>query len=198
MRRGPPTWLLAAGAALAGVVLAARRPLRPEEPDDPVPAPREPLDPYANYEPPTNCDPTEKPGARALRDFVLGRFGGTDLGIIRQCDNKPDEHEEGRAWDWGIADPAHPADVAGFLRWLLASDTHGRPHAQARRLGVMYVIYNRQMWRSYDRPGQPRGAWYPYAGPDPHNTHIHISLSRAGAAGSTSFHRSDAQDGASA
>jgi hypothetical protein len=51
----------------------------------------------------------------------------------------------------------------------------------ARRLGVMYIIFNRKIWRSYD-PG-----WGSYSGTNPHTDHIHISLSYDGSTGRTSF-----------
>jgi hypothetical protein len=117
-----------------------------------------------------------------LRDHVLQNFGGTDLGIVRACDQGgKSEHKEGRAWDWGI--PAS-ADVEGFLSWMLDNNAEN-----ARRAGIMYLIYNRQAWRSYKDPH-----WADYTGVDPHDTHIHISLSRAGGAGLTSLYQSGAMD----
>ena len=187
-------WLGLAAAGAGLLLLSSKR--KRDKPRGPEPAiPAIPLDDYADYEPPGECDPAAKPGTQAFRLLVLRQFGGGDLGITRVCDDTPDEHEEGRAWDWGIVPgatmpgtPYQPADVAGFLAWLLGPDAEGRLHAIARRAGVMYVIYDRQMWRAYDAPGRPRGRWYPYTGPDPHDTHIHVSFSRAGAAGLTSLY----------
>ena len=68
--------------------------------------------------------------------------------------------------------PRWPADVDGFLEWLLCTDMHGNEHANARRAGVMYLIYNRRIWRAYDKAGQPKGKWYPYGGSDDHTTPI--------------------------
>jgi hypothetical protein len=117
-----------------------------------------------------------------LRDHVLQHFGGTDLGITRECGvGGKSEHKEGRAWDWGI--PAS-ADVDGFLSWLLDSNAEN-----ARRAGIMYLIYNHQAWRAYKDPH-----WVPYTGPDPHDTHIHISLSRQGGAGLTSLYQTGMMD----
>lgn len=41
---------------------------------------------------------------------------------------------------------------------------------------VKYVIHNRRIWRSYDKPNLP--AWTPqeYWGENPHVTHMHISI----------------------
>jgi peptidoglycan hydrolase-like protein with peptidoglycan-binding domain len=79
------------------------------------------------------------------------------------------------------------------IRWLLASDAAGHPYANARRLGIMYIIWNNQIWGSY-RAGD---GWRPYstcaAHPEArsdttcHRDHIHFSLSWAGAQGRTSF-----------
>jgi len=156
-----------------------------------------PIEPYAEREIQTSCDPIAKPGVLRFREYVMTRFGGGDVGIIRECNlSRPSEHQEGRAWDWGLVPGAHigdgvavwPADVEGFLEWLLCRDDLGNEHANARRAGVMYLIHDRRIWRAYDKPGQPRGSWYPYQGPDPHTTHIHLSFGRAGANAETSLY----------
>lgn len=155
--------------------------------DETPAAPPSELDDYAARDLTTGCDPTEKQGAMKLRAFILEHFGGADWGITRECHiGSPSEHHEGRAFDWGIVDGG--ADVDAFLDWLLSPDGFGRPHANARAAGVMYAIYDRRIWRSYDKPGQPRGHWYPYFGDDPHVDHVHISLSRAGGDGLTSLY----------
>ena len=63
----------------------------------------------------------------------------------------------------------------------------------ARRLGVMYVIFNNRMWGAWD------GRWHDYNGCSAkkrqahaydnacHRTHMHISLSWNGARGRTTF-----------
>ena len=81
----------------------------------------------------------------------------------------------------------------GEGRVLLAGDAAGHPYANARRLGIMYIIWNNQIWGSY-RAGE---GWRAYgqcaAHPEPgydascHRDHIHFSLSWAGAQGRTSF-----------
>jgi hypothetical protein len=73
---------------------------------------------------------------------------------------------------------------------LLAPDPRtGDPHALARRAGIMYIIRDRRMWRAYPWAGAPRGAWAPYQGDSAHTDHVHLSLSRRGAAGETSLYR---------
>jgi hypothetical protein len=145
----------------------------------------EPVDAYADLDLATGCDPSPKPGVVQFRNYVLARFGGRDLGIGVPCTSttKPSEHTEGRAWDWGVS-PGAVADT--FLEWLLAAEGD-EPHAILRRAGVMYVIFNRRMFRAYG----PR-EWLPYSGTNPHVDHVHLSFSRAGASGATSFYRGNA------
>ena len=47
----------------------------------------------------------------------------------------------------------------------------------------MYVIWNKRIWGSY----AASSGWRAYGGASPHTDHVHISLSRAGASGATSF-----------
>lgn len=135
---------------------------------------------YAARELDPECDPTEKEHVQAFRRTVLKKFGGRDAGIVRACNiGKSSQHHRGTAWDWGLPLKGGKFDkptADRFLRWLLASDAKGRPHARARRAGVMYMIYNRRMWRSY---GPNAFKWMPIpATSNPHTDHIHLSFSR--------------------
>ncbi len=151
-------------------------------PPSPGVSPLPPLDDYAALDRQTDCNPVEQPGAIALRQRVLEQIGGYDAGIVRGCDvGGTSEHKEGRAWDWGCS----PAQAARLFAWLLAPDALGRPHANARRAGIMYLIYNRRIWRAYRER-----AWMAYSGSSPHTDHVHLSLSRAGGAGLTSLYAS--------
>ncbi len=121
-----------------------------------------------------------KPGLDALRNLLLATYGGRDLGVTRGCSiGGTSEHKEGRAWDWGLnsAVPAEKAVADQFLAWLLAPGPNGMAGYNARRLGVMYVIYNRQIWSSY----RASAGWRKYNGGESHADHIHISLDWAGA-----------------
>lgn len=59
--------------------------------------------------------------------------------------------------------------------------------ANHQRLGVNFVIWNRQSWHR-SRAGQP-GAWKPYSGDSDHTDHVHVSFlnpadrARSGAGG---------------
>lgn len=159
--------------------------------DDEDTWPSQGLDDYAPHEPtPAGaCSPTAKPGVLMFRQWALGRWPerpGSPQNILRDCSiGASTEHWEGRAWDWMIGS-AESAEA--FLKTLLAPSPRGEPDELARRAGIMYMIYNRRMWRAYPLGNQPRG-WAPYTGPNPHTDHIHFSFSRAGAAGETSLYR---------
>ncbi len=47
----------------------------------------------------------------------------------------------------------------------------------ARRFGIMYIIWNHQIWGTY----APQRGWAPYTGSVPHTDHIHFSFSWDGA-----------------
>lgn len=142
------------------------------------------VDAYAGYEPQRLCDPTVKPGTRALAGLLLAAVPGTGhLGITRDCSLGPtSEHKEGRAFDWAVA-PSQRGEVERVLARLLATDPAGNPHALARRMGVMYIVWDGRIWASY----RADEGWRPFPGPNPHEGHVHISLSRDGAAGRTTL-----------
>ena len=153
----------------------------------PLPAWSGPAEPFAVSDLETGCDyPDEKPGAQALRSFVLGHVGGRDLGISRPCERGgKSEHKRGRAWDWGMsaADPEESGKVTALLDWLLAPGPDGQPAEMFRRMGLMYVIWDGKVWSTLFKE------WRPYTGLSPHTDHVHFSLSWPGALGETSFFR---------
>ncbi|GAC1324893.1 MAG: hypothetical protein NVSMB13_07030 [Mycobacteriales bacterium] len=158
-----------------------------------VPVPGSPsastsIESLSPYIPQTSCDPSAKPGAIALEQLVLRTYPATgSSGIVNTCaaEGQVSEHSEGRAWDWQVSsqDPAQRASADALLNWLLATDSRGHRAAMARRLGIMYMIFDHRIWDSYaDEQG-----WRPYTGANPHTDHVHISLSWAGAWARTSY-----------
>jgi hypothetical protein len=155
-------------------------------------------DGFADYDGQTLCSPTPKPGARKLAALLVRTYGPASIGITRACSQGgTSEHKEGRALDWmlSVRVPAQRAKVQAFLAWLLATDSNGNQAAMARRLGIMYIGWNNQMWRAYGTPG-----WGDLKGCSTtpamkassydttcHRNHVHLSLSWDGAAGLTSF-----------
>lgn len=170
---GPSVWTRSGGTPVAAAAESAGEPTAPVEP-------------YADHAGQSECSPEERPGVQAFRDLVLAAYPDTeDGGIVRDCaTGGRSEHKEGRAWDWMLDahDPEDAAAAAEVLEWLLAPDADGEPHALARRLGVMYVIWDGRIWTT-SRPG----SWQPYRGASPHEDHVHISFGHDGAAGTTSF-----------
>ncbi len=184
--------------ALVGVPAAAVAPV----PTASVPLPPE-LDIAAFYEKQTICDPTPRPGATALQNVLLATYGPATIYIPRTCTSSTSEHFDGRAVDWmrSVRVPAEKEMADAFLAWLLAPAPDGTPHAIARRMGIMYIIWDSRMIRMYD----PARSWTEYRGClDPanagpgldttcHRNHVHISMSWDGAAGVTSWWTGAAQ-----
>jgi peptidoglycan hydrolase-like protein with peptidoglycan-binding domain len=147
------------------------------------------IEPLAALDQQSRCDPSAKPGVIKFRHLVLSTYPGTGSdGIVRACNiGGTSEHKEGRAWDWKVSahSPRQRAEAQALLRWLLAPDSEGHQAAMARRLGIMYIVWDRHMWRAYDAGA----GWQPYTRGEAHTDHVHFSFSRAGAAGRTSFWR---------
>lgn len=182
----PTTWTgVANGAPVPGEGLSA-----------PMPGPL-PVADYLpiSYDGQTDCDPAAKPGAIRIDQIIKSTYGATEyVGIPRGCDvGGRSEHKEGRAIDWmvDVREPAERAKAEAFLNWLLGPDAAGRMAGNANMLGVMYIGWHDRMWRGY----KPEQGWAELKGcfskPDKksdnycHRNHIHISLTRAGGAGST-------------
>ena len=182
-------------ALLTGLVSAPARAIAPL-PTTAVPMPAE-LDAAAFYESQKVCDPTPRPGATALKDLLLATYGPATVYIPRSCTSSTSEHFDGRAVDWmrSVRVPAEKEMADAFVAWLLAPAADGTPHEMARRLGIMYIIWDSRMIRMYD-PGR---GWTEYRGClDPanagtgldttcHRNHVHLSMSWDGAAGLTSW-----------
>ncbi len=155
----------------------------------------ETLAPYVGA---ASCSQSVKPGTRALMRLLISSYPHSlPLGMLRECTTGGrSEHKEGRALDWGNRAwvPQEAANVASFTRWVLAADTHGNRYAMARRLGIMYMIWDDRIWEAFNASA----GWQPYLHPAcstvagcnstlRHRDHLHISLSWDGAMGRTSF-----------
>ena len=150
------------------------------------------------YEGQSKCSPSPKPGVVAFQQMVLRAYPGTGPGgISRACNvGGQSEHKEGRAWDWTVSasNPGHRRAVDGLFEWLLEADRFGNEHARARRLGIMYMIWNKRIWSTW-------GGWDTYCvmkrgtciDPEdktarhPHTDHVHFSFTWAGARKKTTF-----------
>ena len=176
---------LAAASVSASVLPAAATVKIPPPPSKALPAALDIAEPYVGQ---STCDPTAKPYVVKFGDLLKSHYASvttTSYGIGRNCNSGVTEHSEGRALDWmlSVNDPTQKAVADSVTQWLSAPDAQGRPGAMARRFGIMYIIWNRKMWRAYD-PGR---GWAPYTGSAPHTDHIHFSFSWDGAYGRTSW-----------
>ncbi len=176
--------LLVAGLAVSTSTSAAAPAVR-------LPAAIEGL---ADYVPQTSCDPVAKPGAVALGRLLVAANRGTSFNSAYNCatDGKVSEHYEGRAVDWMASwrNATQRRQGQAFLSWLFATRS-GQRFAYARRLGVMYIVYDNRIWGAWD------GAWHPHSScathPETswdstcHRNHMHISLSWEGAMKRTSY-----------
>ena len=183
MRR---SWIVVLALLLLGTGLSAAPASAAVEP---VPLPTSPtglavpvglpaqIDPASPYLPQVACNPVDMIGPQKLRDLLVATYGVGRAGIARGCTEGLSEHSEGRALDWmvDVKKPAELAAAADFLAWVTRDDG-----VNARRLGIMYVIYNKKIWSIYNT----RAGWRKSSG---HTDHVHISFSWAGARGNASF-----------
>jgi hypothetical protein len=152
------------------------------------------------YDRARRCDPKPKPGTIRMIRWLQRNSRGVFWGSYR-CE-KWGEHEaslhaENRAIDWHL-DASNPADKAtakALIGLLLAPDSAGNPHALARRMGIEEIIWDCSYWGA----GMAQFARYfecfgkdgtPKKRPDKtlaHRDHIHVGLTKRGAAARTSF-----------
>ena len=156
-----------------------------------------PVEAYAGYQPQSTCSPAAKPGTAVLGRWTVATYGGRFGSISRTCSGSSvSEHKEGRAFDWTLnaKRKADRARAARFLAALLATGPSGERAELARRMGVMYVIWNDRMYPAYDqfraKPYQSRSCptLRKCSKTLRHRDHLHISLTREGAAGRTSWY----------
>lgn len=155
-----------------------------------------PMEPYAGYQPQSTCKHTPKAGVLMLADWLVARGGGYGP-IARSCSgSSTSEHKEARAFDW-LLDASNPTDealAAALLDEVFAPDDTGQTHALARRMGIMYIIWNDTMYASYDNFEAKRylsSSCRSKRKCSPtlrHRDHMHISLTRKGAKGKTSWY----------
>lgn len=157
------------------------------------------VDAPSSYDQQTTCTKVPQPGTVALARWLQRTYPVTgSMGLMRACGaGGTSEHKDGRAFDWAadVARPKQRAAAYAFIRRALATDARGNEHALARRMGIMYLIYDDTIWSSYrDFAPQPylnRGcsSVKTCSRSLRHLNHVHISLGFAGAAAQTSWYR---------
>jgi len=152
------------------------------------------------YDPATKCSKREKPGMTALVSWLDRNAGGVFWGSYR-CEkwgpHSASLHAENRAVDWAldVDVPAQRREAERLIALLLAPDRNGAPQALARRMGVEEIIWDCGYWgagMSQFRPYSPclskRGKLRRKVDKTiAHRNHLHIGMTKAGAAKKTSF-----------
>ncbi len=152
------------------------------------------IEPLPSYQAPVACDPVAKAGPKDLQALLKKTYGTTSFGITRGCSGTPtSEHQEGRALDWMLGGSVSKADADAFLAWLLGTDKQKYSVAMARRMGIMYVVWQDKIFRVY----HPDIGWQPYLDcakrPSKaddtycHRNHVHFSFTWDGAMARTSY-----------
>ena len=167
----------------------------------PVAANAVPIEDFSGYQPQTHCSPDAKPGTVALSKWLMNRYPGSgSSGISRACGaSGVSEHKEGRAFDWRVSATSarDRGYVKDFLATIFAADKDGNKAALARRMGIMYLIWDDHIYASYrefDKRAYTHSGCRTTKNCSPtlrHRDHVHISLSRAGGAGDTSWYHRD-------
>lgn len=186
------TGVLTAGALLVATAPSSQAVARPKIPAGLTSA----IEPMAGYAGQVSCDTRTRPGTAKLARLLAATYPvAASWSSTYACgtDGTRSEHYDGRAIDWMVnaRKPVQHLVANTVIAWLLAPDFAGNRFAMARRLGVMYVIYNNRMWGAWS------GRWEDYNGCSKltsrandnwcHRTHMHISLSWNGAMGRTTF-----------
>ncbi|MEU8259211.1 hypothetical protein AB0C02_01110 [Micromonospora sp. NPDC048999] len=138
--------------------------------------------PVARIGPGRNSDGTWKPESRTAKDpttsgYITPRTLHAYKEVKRAGFNRfvscyrpggPWEHPKGRACDWSLQN-------SGFSPWhnddmrMYGNNVAAFLIRNADRLGIYYVIWNRQIWF-------PATGWKSYSGPSNHTDHVHMSL----------------------
>ena len=156
----------------------------------------------SRYDKATHCSSKSRPGVVRLTAWLEENVRGEFWGSYR-CEmwgkKEASLHAENRAIDWHL-DVNVRADrraAKRLIALLLATDAAGNPQALARRMGVEELIWDCEYWMAgmtdfipyrvcLNRRGKE------IKGIDPtvaHRDHVHIGMTRAGAAAKTSFWR---------
>ena len=156
----------------------------------------------STYDKATHCSSKTRPGVVKLTAWLEENVRGEFWGSYR-CEmwgkKEASLHAENRAIDWHL-DVEVRADrraAKQLIALLLATDAAGNPQALARRMGVEELIWDCEYWAAGMTEFIPYRVCFTRRGKeikgiDPtvaHRDHVHIGMTRAGAAAKTSFWR---------
>jgi len=106
--------------------------------------------------------------ARTLHMYKEVKKAGFNRFVGCHRNGGPFEHPKGRACDWSL-------QKSGFAPWhnqdtrMYGNNVMAFLVRNADRLGILYVIWNRQIWF-------PATGWKSYHGPSNHTDHVHVSM----------------------
>jgi hypothetical protein len=154
----------------------------------------------SKYDPATRCSKASRPGMTAFVTWLSRNARGANWGTYR-CEKwgkrEASLHAEGRALDWhlDVGNPEDRREARRIIELLLAPDLQGNEHALARRMGVEELIWDCGYWgagmdefSTYRPCANKHGKLRKRVNPTvAHRDHLHIGLSRRGAAAKTSF-----------
>jgi len=103
-------------------------------------------------------DPRVKPHVRAVAREIKDRFDISNIGGFATTGHITNsDHYRGLALD--VMTSIRGQEVANWAQ------------ANAQRLSITYIIWNRRIWDSRNSKG-----WQPYSGTSPHTDHVHLSF----------------------
>jgi hypothetical protein len=155
----------------------------------------------STYDPARTCTPkASRPGMQALQRWLQDNARGVFWGSYR-CEKwgkgQASLHAENRAIDWhlDVSDGADKRAAERLIRLLLAPDAAGNPQALARRMGVEELIWDCGYWSAGMTQFSPYSPCYGKRGKlrrkvnttVAHRDHVHIGMTKRGAAARTSF-----------
>ena len=180
--------------ALPAVALAARTNPADALVDIPIEA--------STYDKATHCSSKSRPGVVKMTEWLEQNTRGVFWGSYR-CEmwgkKEASLHAENRAIDWHL-DVDVPADRRAanqLIDLLRATDAAGNTQALARRMGVEELIWDCEYWAAGMTEFIPYRVCFTKRGKEikgvnktvAHRDHVHIGMTKAGAAAKTSFWR---------
>jgi hypothetical protein len=160
-----------------------------------------PIEP-SQYDPATRCASKTRPGMVKLQEWLEANVRGVFWGSYR-CEvwgeGEASLHAENRAIDWHLDAASKPDRRAArkLIDLLLATDSAGNAQALARRMGVEELIWDCEYWAAGMSEFIPYRVCYSKKGrlkrnvnvTVAHRDHVHVGMTKAGAAAKTSFWR---------
>ena len=131
-----------------------------------------------------NCSGTFSAGARDLGNYLVANFGGAKYFQGYNCrkignSSKMSLHGTGRAIDVFIPlDRGQADNTLGdpVAHWLMEN---------AEAIGIQFIVWDRSSWS----PSRSTPKTRQYSGAHPHHDHLHIELTKEGAARATQWFR---------